>query len=70
MADVKEFVYKDRHVTITVNQDAGKYIGVATIEGMTQDAKKPMGAASTSPDAAFESAKRRAEEVIDAQGGR
>ena len=67
MADVKEFVYKDKHVTVTVNQDAGKYIGVAKIEGMTTGANN-MGAASTSPDAAFESAKRRAEELIDAAG--
>jgi hypothetical protein len=69
MADVKEFVYKDTHVTITVNQDAGKYVGVAKIEGMTP-APNQMGAASTSPDAAFESAKRRAEELIDAQASR
>jgi hypothetical protein len=69
MADVKEFVYKDKHVTVTVNQDAGKYVGVASIEGMPTGANN-MGAASNSPDAAFESAKRRAEELIDAQAGR
>jgi hypothetical protein len=67
MADVKEFVYRDKHVTVTVNQDAGKYVGVVKIEGMTLGANN-MGAASTSPDAAFESAKRRAEELIDAAG--
>lgn len=69
MADVREFVYKDRHVTVTVNQDAGKYVGVANIEGMTGTANN-MGAASTSADAAFESAKRRAEELIDGQASR
>ena len=67
MADVREFVYRDKHVTITVNQDAGKYVGVAKIEGMTTGDNN-MGAASTSEDAAFESAKRRAEELIDAAG--
>jgi hypothetical protein len=68
MADVKEFVYRDKHVTVTVNQDAGKYIGVVDIEGMTVAPANKMGAASASPDAAFESAKRRAEELIDAAG--
>lgn len=68
MADLREFVYKGRRVRITVNHSAGHYIGVLDIEGMRLGADK-VGAEASSAGAAFESRKRKAEELIDAQGG-
>ena len=68
MADVRKFIYRDKHVHVTINQDAAKYVGVIDIAGMTLGPADKIGAAGGTPDAAFESCKRKAEELIDREG--
>jgi hypothetical protein len=68
MARVLEHTYRDRHIKITVNQSGAEYLGIFQIDGVNVPPATARGAESRSEDAAFESAKRRAEEYIDAQG--
>jgi hypothetical protein len=68
MADIQEFIYKGKKVRMRVNQSGAEYIGEFDIEGMNLSP-----AAAKCPDAksakgAFDSCKRKAEELIDAQG--
>jgi hypothetical protein len=68
MARVREHVYKDRHIRIIINQSGNEYLGVFEIEGMKLPPATATGPETHSEDAAFQSAKRKAEEYIDAHG--
>jgi hypothetical protein len=66
MAEIRKFIYKDKHVHVTINQDGSNYVGIVDIDGMTLGADK-VSAQATSADGAFALCKRRAEEMIDGQ---
>ena len=68
MADIQEYVYKGRKVRMTVNQSGAEYIGEVHIEGMKLSPAMGTCPDATSAKGAFESCKRKAEELIDAQG--
>jgi hypothetical protein len=68
MASVREHVYKDKHIRITINQSGNEYLGVFEIEGMKPPPATATGPETHSEDAAFQSAKRKAEDYIDGQG--
>ncbi len=64
MAQVREYDYKDRHYSVTVNKDGNRYVAVIDIAGVNMSPAERQIAGS-SEEGALELGRRRGEELID-----